>query len=431
VGFNYDAKGDASTIVRGGIGIFSGRPPYVWVSNAFVNTGLEQFTLSCDGAAADTTFTIDVTKQPKLCAGQTSANTNAVRTINYFDPSFKFPEDLKISLGVDKQLPWDVVGTFDFVYTKAVEQFYLTDVNLRGIQGASGGEAGRPLYGTITAANGRATPTRIATGFSQVIEHRNDNRDRSFFATGQFQKAVGRVSFNVGYTYSHTEDVISLTSSIASSNLNFAALDGTLDNRNLRTSVFDTPHKITASGTVNLPGNVDVSLVYTGFSGFPFSYVVQGDANADGISGNDMIYVPRDSQDITLAAGQSWTTLNDYINGEDCLNNNRGRLLPRNSCRNPWQNFLNARIVKPIPTTGGQSVELSVDLFNILNLLDSRWGRIEQTAQFEEQPMLTQTGYDTVNQRGIYRLLLPTRPAVLSNSLSSRWRLQMGLRYNF
>ena len=433
VGFNYDAEGDASTIVRGGVGIFSGRPPYVWVSNAFVNTGLEQFTLSCDGALVPTTFTLDVARQPKLCQGQTTANTNAVRTVNYFDPSFKFPQDLKISLGVDKKLPWDVVGTFDFLYTKAVEQFYLTDVNLRGIQGASSGEAGRPLYGTISTTTGRATATRIATGFGQIIEHRNDNRDRSFFFTGQAQKAAGRVSFNVGYTYSHTEDVISLTSSIASSNLNFAALDGKLDNRNLRTSAFDTPHKITASGTVNLPGNVDLSLVYVGFSGFPFSYVVQGDANADGISGNDMIYVPRNRSDITLAdtTTANWNTLDNYITGEDCLNNNRGRLLPRNSCRNPWQNFLNARVVAPIPTTRGQSVELSIDLFNILNLLDSRWGRITQTAQFEEQPMLTQTGYDAVNQRGIYRLLLPTRPAVLSNSLSSRWRLQMGLRYSF
>src|SRR4029077_6852014 len=107
------------------------------------------------------------------------------------------------------------------------------------------------------------------------------------------------------------------------------------DNRNLRTSAFDTPHKITASGTVSLPGDVAVSLVSVGFCGFPLRYVVQGDANADGISGNDMIYVPRDSSDITLAAGQSWTTLNNYINGEDCLNNNRGRLLPRISCPIP------------------------------------------------------------------------------------------------
>src|SRR4029077_4943211 len=332
---------------------------------------------------------------------QTTANTNAVRTVNYFDPSFKFPQDLKISLGADRKLPWDVVGTFDLLYTKSLEQFYLKEVNLKGVQGASGGEGGRPLYGTINPIPGRATASRLAPGFSQVIEHKNDSRDRSVFATGQLQKTLGRVSFNVGYTYSHTEDVISLTSSIASSNLNFAALDGTLDNRNLRTSAFDTPHKITASGTVNLPGNVDLSLVYIGFSGFPFSYVVQGDANADGISGNDMIYVPRNRSDITLSdtTTATWNKLNGFISGEDCLNNNRGRLLPRNSCRNPWQDYLNARIVKGFRTLNGQSVELSIDVFNILNLLNGTWGRITQTAQFEEQPMLTQTGYDVVNQR--------------------------------
>ena len=433
LGFNYDVAGDASTIVRGGIGVFSGRPPYVWISNAFVNTGLESFTLSCDGALVPQAFTVDLASQPKLCQGQTSANTNAVRTINYFDPSFKFPEDLKISFGADKKLPWNVVGTFDFLYTKALEQFYLTDVNLKGIQGASAGEAGRPLYGAINPANGRTTPARINTSFNQIIQHTNESKDRSFFLTGQLQKTFSRVSFNVGYTYSHTEDLISLTSSIASSNLNFGALDGPLASRNLRTSVFDTPNKITASGTINLPYGFDFSLVYIGYSGMPFSYVVSNDANADGISGNDMIYVPRNRSDITLAdtTTANWNKLNAFISGEDCLNNNRGRLLPRNSCRNPWQDYLNARIIKAFPTTGGQSLELSIDVFNILNLLNSTWGRITQTAQFEEQSMLTQTGYDTSNQRGIYSLLLPTRPAVLSNSLSSRWRLQGGLRYIF
>ncbi|HEV2750019.1 MAG TPA: carboxypeptidase regulatory-like domain-containing protein, partial [Gemmatimonadales bacterium] len=406
LGFNYDVKGDASTIVRGGIGVFSGRPPYVWISNAFVNTGLEQFTLSCDGALVPPAaqFTLDVSKQPKLCFNQTSANTNAVRTVNYFDPSFKFPSDLKISLGADKKLPWDVVGTFDFLYTKALEQFYLTDVNLKGIQGTSVGEGGRPLYGTINAANGRSTAARINPSFSQIIEHTNESKDRSFFVTGQLQKSFSRVSFNVGYTYSHTEDLISLTSSIASSNLNFGALDGTLANRALRTSVFDTPNKITASGTINLPYGFDFSLVYIGYSGMPFSYVVSNDANADGISGNDMIYVPRNRSDITLAdtTTANWNKLNSFISGEDCLNNNRGRLLQRNSCRNPWQDYLNARIVKAFQTINGQSVELSIDVFNILNLLNDTWGRITQTAQFEEQPMLTQTGYDVVNQRGIY-----------------------------
>jgi outer membrane receptor protein involved in Fe transport len=199
VGFNYDVNADASTIVRGGIGVFSGRPPYVWVSNAFVNTGLEQFTLSCDGALVPqpSSFTLDVTKQPKLCQGQTTANTNAVRTVNYFDPSFKFPQDLKIALGADKKLPWEVVGTFDFLYTKALEQFYLSDVNLKGVQGASGGEAGRPLYGAINTTTGRATAARIAPGFSQVIQHTNQNKDWSFFATGQLQKAVSEIKSSV------------------------------------------------------------------------------------------------------------------------------------------------------------------------------------------------------------------------------------------
>jgi carboxypeptidase family protein/TonB-dependent receptor-like protein len=425
-GFNYDVRGDGTTIVRGGLGIFSGRPPYVWISNAFGNTGLEQSTIICTGTNVPA-FTVDPNAQPTSCG---PTGPPAAATINYFDKSFRFPQDWKASFGVDHRLPWQMVGTFDFLYTRAINQFYLTDVNLQGVIASAGGEGGRPVYGTFNATTGAATAARLTSSFRQVILHENKSGDHSFSLTGQLQKRFSdNVEFNVGYTYSHTEDLFSLTSSIASSNLNFAALDGTLANRNLRTSAFDLPHKITASGSVTLPYRVNLSVIYVGQSGFPYSYTVQGDANGDGISGNDMVYVPRDSFDITMKNPADYTTLNSYINGEDCLRNNRGRLLPRNSCRNAWTNFLNARLGKVFPTVNGQSIEITADFFNVLNMISGDWGLIRQTAPFEEQAMLRLSGYDTTNNRGIYTLFLPPRNQVQINS--SRWRIQLGAKYAF
>ncbi|HYK83249.1 MAG TPA: TonB-dependent receptor [Gemmatimonadales bacterium] len=428
LGFNFDPYGDQSTIVRGGVGLFAGRPPYVWISNAFSNTGLEQATLVCQGAALPA-FTPNPSSQPTACAGGVGA-TPPIPTVNYFDSNFKFPEDFKVAIGVDHQLPWHVLGTLDFIYTRAVNQFYITDRNLKGVVGVETGEGGRPMYGTVNPVTGRLTPATVTASFRNVLEHSNRSSDRSFSITAQLQKRFGNnVEFNAGYSYSHTQDLISLTSSIAFSNYRFGALDGTLENRTLRTSVFDIPHKVAISGTVGLPYNTKLSLIYNGFSGSPYSYVVSGDINGDGVSGNDMVYVPRSQGDITLANPADWATLDAYINGEDCLRQNRGHLLPRNSCRNSWEGFLNTRVLVPLRTFPGQNVELAWDVINLPNLLNRNWGVPRQTSSFEEQNLLRLTGFDATNNRGIYALSLPTRDVIIDPL--ARWRMQLGLRYAF
>ena len=457
LGFNYDVDGRQETILRGGVGIFSGRPPYVWVSNAYGNTGLEQQTVFCNGAAStanngsavDTVpaFTVDPNAQPRTCGGTNQVGPSAAASsIVFYDPSFKFPQALKLAFGVDRALPWNVFATVDFIYTKAINQYYLQDVNLRGIQGASAGEAGRPLYGTINPASGAAIATRVTNRANDIIENRNVSKDQSTSLAFQLQKRFSDgIEFNAAYTYSHSLDVMSMTSDITSSNFQFGALDGTIANRNLRTSTFDRPHKVSISGTVNAPFGARFSLIYNGLSGTPFTYVVSGDANADGVFGNDLVYVPRNRADIatdgngsvagfgTVAQQDSvYAKLDAYITNEPCLRDNRGRLAPRNSCRNPWQNFLNARLSWAIPTVSGHTLEITADMLNVLNFINSGWGLIRQTGNgFEEQNLVQQNGYDAVNGRGIYALTIPTKNAVTLNSIGSRWVFQLGTRYTF
>ena len=433
LGFNYDLGGDGETFLRGGVGIFSGRPPYVWVSNAFVNTGLDQATLICDGplsgVSTDSVPTFTVGVQPTACRGGAGAST-PIPSVVYFDSDFKFPQNLKLALGLDHRLPGDVVGTFDFVYTKWVNQLYITDDNLQGIVGTSVGEAGRPLYGALSATGTSSTPARRSGSFLDVLRHRNESDDRSFSVTAQLQKAFNRrLSFNVGYTYSHTEDLFSLTSSIAFSNYRFTALDGTIENRKLRTSVFDIPHSVKISGTFVAPGDLELTLVYTGNSGRPYTYMVSTDANGDGITGNDAVYVPRNAGDISLVTPADWAALDAFIGSESCLKEHRGALLSRNSCRNPWVAFLDARLAKSLRTVGEQSVEIIMDVINVPNLLNDSWGLVRQTTGFEEVNMLRRQGYDAVNQRGRYTLALPARNQVQVNA--SRWKIQLAVRYNF
>ena len=430
LGFNYNVNGEGQTILRGGVGIFSGRPPYVWLSNAYGNTGLEQASLVCTGASVPA-FTIDPNNQPTACNPATTPSAGRP-SIVYFDSNFKFPQAAKLALGLDRELGWGVVGTVDFIYTKAINEFLLEDVNVTGIQGSSAGETGRPLYGTINAATGAATVSRVTGTYADVIRNRNTNGDHSASLAVQFQKRFSNgVEFSASYTYSHTVDFRSMTSDITNSNYRFGVLNGPVDAPTLATSFFDRPHKVTISGTVNTPFDTHFSMFYTGISGTPFTYVVNGDINADGFSGNDAVYVPINAADITLANPAQFATLDNFINNEPCLRNNRGHILPRNSCRNPWQNLLSARIAKTFGTLHGQSIEVTADMLNVLNFLNSSWGLIKVTGLNEETNLIRLTGYDAINGRGIYALNLPIKNQVTLNSLGSRWVFQLGARYAF
>ncbi|HVX89383.1 MAG TPA: hypothetical protein VG940_10680, partial [Gemmatimonadales bacterium] len=453
LGFNYDVSGDASMLIRGGVGVFSGRPPYVWLSNAYGNSGLEQAQLSCSGAANVPifgNFGLDPDNQPTTCRSGAGAGA-PTPVINYFDPAFKFPQSLRVNLGMDRRLPWGLVANVDLLYANNFKSLYLIDVNLQNAwsngQGTLAGEGGRVIYGTeptgTTGGTANFSAAKVSTAFSNVIGHYNRGVDYSYSGVFQLQRRVDRYEFSAGYTYSRSYDLISQTSSIAFSNYGFATLDGTLGDRNLRPSVFDRPHKITFSTTTHLPYNIDLGLTYIGVSGSPYGYVINGDANGDGVGGrerNDMVYVPLDSTDITLGGtagapytgatlAAKWDSLNTFIEGESCLKDSRGRLMERNSCRNPWANFVNLRLSWSTTTYRGQRLELVADVFNVLHLLNNEWGLVKETSGFEGATMLRKTGFDPVNHRSRYDLSLPRREVVQTSA--SRTKLQLGARYTF
>src|SRR5205823_912531 len=169
LGFNWDVDGQANTIVRGGVGIFSGRPPYVWVSNAYSINGLSQVQLTClppAGGSLPFKFTADPSKQPTNCSGSTTPPQQPVQQgeIDYFDPNTKYPQNMRIALGADRRLPFDIIGSADLLYTRDVNGWYTTDANLNP-HGTDGD--GRAIYyaatPTTVGGNIRTLPDRPET----------------------------------------------------------------------------------------------------------------------------------------------------------------------------------------------------------------------------------------------------------------------------
>ncbi len=437
LGFNWDVTGQARSIVRGGVGVFSGRPPYVWLSNSFTNTGADFIQVTCTGVEVPD-FTVDPSAQPTACRTTTPAGTAG--EVDYFDPNFRYPQNFRASLGFDQRLPGGFILTLDGYYAKQVNQIYLQDTNIPQAPTTNG--EGRAVYGVFAPATGRATTVRRTTAVTSAVFHTNTSAGQTLAGTIQIQKSfANHFSLNAAYTASRTTDQISATSSQAFSNYQFASIgSGTIADRDVTTSFFDVPTKVTLTGTVDLPLGFDFSVFYTGFSGTPYGWVINsgpagtnGDANADGIAGNDLVFVPADPSQITLSNPAAYDSLQNFISSQTCLASARGGLLERNACRNPWQDFFNLRIGWTTPQVKGSGIELTLDIFNFLNFLSSDWGLTKQVSAFEEGPaFLSVAGYDTVNDRPIYRF---TQPAVVERTVygqtQSRWTMQLGAKWRF
>ena len=439
LGFNWDVDGQANTVVRGGAGVFSGRPAYVWVSNAYSINGLSQVQLSCAGATGVPTFTPDPNAQPSDCKGGTGIPKPPTNQgeIDYFAKDTQYPQNMRLALGVDRRLPWGLVANLDFLYTQDINGWYVTDENLKDV-GQTG--EGREAYGTFaasTATSFRSAPTRLdAVNLAQAVKVVNKNGAKVASATFQLSKTFGELyTVSAGYTYSRSQDLMSLTSSQALSNFQFAPLDGTIAQRNVRASAFDRPHKFTLTGTAALPYGFGAGIIYTIVSGLPYTWTVNGDVNGDGVNGNDLVYVPASAAGITLADPNQYAALSSFIDSQECLANARGGFVQRGACRNPWIKNMDLRFTWQSPKfKGEQHFEVQWDIFNVANLVNEHWGHFDQVAPFENAPssFLRAVGYDKTNNRPVYTFVDPGNivTPVYSPTLS-RWRMQFGARYVF
>ncbi len=172
-----------------------------------------------------------------------------------------------------------------------------------------------------------------------------------------------------------------------------------------------------------------------GQSGTPYTWTVSGDVNADGISGNDLVFVPESPEQITLQDSAQYEALNNFIDSQDCLREAKGDFVRRGACRNPWQNVVDVRLGWNSPEwVKGQHLEVQLDIFNFLNLVNSDWGLFEQEATFENHSaqFLRAVGYDTANNRPIYSFTEPAEVrSVVFSPTRSRWRMQLGAKYVF
>jgi hypothetical protein len=484
LGFNWDITGDQRNQLRGGIGSFTGNVPFVYLSNAFGNSGLSGFSsINCNNTTGNTNlappiFTAATAASPPVACDLMTAGVRTVgggatisgpasgANVATIDPNFKYPKYLKASLGYDHRLPWDMIGTIEGLYSRSQNNAFYQNLALAGPQGVD--NHGRVLYGSVTATGGTA---KVIGPRQQVIDVTNASGDYTWSTTAQLQKAFSN-SFegSLAYTYQQARDVVSVTSSTQGSNFRYQRdVSGDLQDRTVTRSKYDQPHRIVGTGTYRFPSLTDVSVIYQGGSGSPYDYVYgqgigtgSGDANADGQSQNDLMYVPLNVNDpneilFTGAAGIPGSTaasqanaaaqaaaFDNFINSTPCLAAARGQILQRNACRNPWTNQFDISAAQSLGNIAGprlQNLQVRLDIINFGNLLNKNWGKQAFSSQgstcgqiCSATVALVQSGNrlatGTAPTTGIYTFN-PTYAAYNSDNVSSNYQMMLSLRYSF
>ena len=457
VGFNWDATGDAKNQLRGGVGLFTGRPAYVWLSNAFQNSGMGAVSvLTCSGTTPTAANrppafnNANIATPPVTCGGGTSASLGG--EINLLSENLKYPQNLRGTLAYDRRLFDNWIATAEVLYTKGVNGLLYQNIALAGPQGTNAVE-GRTIYGTSpnnpVLKSIAAGPCPATAGCrTQIFDVTNQSNDNAYSLTGGIQRRYrNNMEGSLFYTYTQANDVQSFTSSTAFSQYRFGRVwGGDQSDVTATRSTFEQTHRIVGQFMYTLPTKTDVNVVWFGESGSPYTYIASSDLNGDGITLNDPIYVPNNAMDpaemlftpasfggVPYTAAQQAQAFENYINGEDCLKESRGKLLERNSCTNPFQNTVNVTFRQSFNTYRFQHITFEMGVFNFLNLINKNWGLrrsvgtspitlLSSTNTYANGTILTGQPSYTFN---------PGFVRHFTNSLASNYQIQLQARYAF
>ncbi|MFT4024943.1 MAG: hypothetical protein QM664_14290 [Flavihumibacter sp.] len=352
VGFNYDVTGDRSVVFRGGVGIFSGRVPFVWISNQYGNTGtLLRTTSQTDNTPTTAPFDVNNGQgfDPDVNTQSNIGNAGNSFEVNLMDKNFKLPQVLRANLGLDTRLPGDIMATFDFIYSKTINNVLYQDVNLTAPVGTvdpayNNGFDNRIAFASSTNAR------RINPSITNAIYIGNTSKGYSYNIGFTLSRNFRNFFTQVSYNHNGAADINSGASSTALSNWEYVQVVGDPNMPKLATSNYALPHRILAMVSYSKEYakhlKTTISLFYSGNSGQRFTYLVNGDLNSDGRFSNDLLYIPADASQINFVdqlsgtnvvytAQQQADAFMAFVNSDKYLSKHKGDYASRNGASTP------------------------------------------------------------------------------------------------
>ncbi len=462
----YDVWGDGRAVMRAGAGYFYGSIPLVLGGNV-AQTELPVLSLICRGSSvandpdappSPRDYTswdrTGGTSNPIDCAG--GAGLSGVPEFSLWSENFDLPETFKANLGWGQQIQPGTRVSVDFVYTRGTKLYTVRDLNLREPQIELVREGGRRVFTPpqfFTPRSGAAqTMHRRFADFSNVLVNSNHGLSEATVVTAELVHVLGpRSTVRGSYTFSRAFDNSSFSccalfagytgTRVGAFGPNEVGARGDRD-RGWGPGDFDRPHTIVFSGHTQTAFGLRVSALWRVSSGTAWGPQQSGDLNGDGVNFNDrpFIFAPENlPMDPALTAEERLEHREryaSYLRQHPCVGAYVGRIIPRNSCRNPVYNRLDVTVGYALPTLRQQRAEISLDVFNVLNLLNAKWGQYRGVTMARRN-LLEPRGfvYDQVSpDEGVITYRVPAtfgERRELGTNLMLQWQMQLSLRYRF
>ena len=401
VGFSWYTDEEHRTLIRGGVGIFTGRVPFVWLSNSFNNTGMEQKGTTLQ--PKDESGKNDTNEAPSL--GEYKDNPLAAATgsikqdIVTTDKKFKYPQVLRANLAWEQFLPGDVKMTLEGVYSKTMNNVFFENLALV--------ENGQ-VY-AVPGVEASASPSyKVQAGdYYSIINLKNTNKGYSYALSALLEKHFGfGLDMSASYTFGHSKSVNDGTSSVAYSNWKYNYSRDTNSGKELGFSKFDIPHRVMAQVAYTTPKywnnwmSTSISVIYNGFSGNRYSLTMNETSD-----------------------------FKQWIEGDAYAKDHRGQYAERNSNLTKWEHEINLHLAQTIYNPKGLGkLEFTFDIINFANMLNKKWGAtygsLYNLSPISVTKLTTVDGQTTPNY--IYN-----KSEITKSDVSSRWHAQVGIRLTF
>jgi len=480
-GFNYTFDWERPAQLRGGIGLFQGDAPQVWVGNAYSSTGMNYTAYGTPGTWSATNtqvincagtgpvngwnpvtgcnnginFSGDGFNQPIPATGAGVRNVNAVQQ------DFELPSVWKANLAMDVETPWNgIVASAEILLTDVKNGLFYRTLNVGPGFIPANSPDGRVLYWNPNSVNKNATArfgNNSYFGDVFLLENTNKGKGQQFTVslTQPFMEGSDW-SWSLAYTYTNAEEVSALTSSTAGSGYG-SQLGLNINEPTSSTARYEIRDRI--AGSLNWDHkffgdySTSVGLFYEGRSGRPYSYIFSGDANGDGRTFNDLFYVPAGPGDVlfgSLSATGVFTAnaameqaFWNWMGTQTDLQAYRGQVAPENGFRANWVNTFDIRISQELPGFfKGHKSQVWFDIQNVGNLLNKDWGHVIDYGFNANLAAATLVGIDPATGKYVYTYRsgtefgqataqgIPTNADGQTNGIS-QWSMTIGVRYEF
>ena len=450
IGFNYDVNGDKTTQVRGGIGLFTGRPSFVFISNQMGNNGVLSGGVNVFNTAAFP-FRPDVpANYPTFLPspGTPASSYNIAATEN----SFRFPQVLRSNFAIDQKLgKKGIVATAEFIYTQSLSNINYYNANLVPASARFNGPDSRPRFpGVGLSGSALNNAIRVVPKINDATVMESGPLGGSIVTTLKLEKPTGSkgLGWMAAYTFTRARDYMTPGSIAFSSWSGIASVRG---NNSTDIAFSDNEIRNRVIGNVNYRVELGKSAALS-FSLYGqsqnqgrFSYTYSGDMNGDGLNGNDLMYIPRNTSEmnflsstasgVTFTADEQRAAFEAYIMQDQYLKNNRGKVADRNGVLQPYIVRFDFSTQLELFRNIGKNrhtIQLRADIFNIGNLLNSAWGVSNFVNTFNP---LAAAGVDAngIPQFRMNRVNNSINYTTYrkGTGLGDVWQGQLGLRYIF